>query len=271
MGLWLVAALALAGVGLALAFPRIERALPGRDRRPRRATLGIWRHRFCAARWPGPRRCRPSGRAPDPGATACATRRIRGVLAFVTNNCAVGAVAGGVGRLPDGQDREHRGGILVPDRPVLRSARNFAYRPYFTTRWRVGLGALPRACTTRSNAATTSPRRWSDRGRITGVVAVKIHARPLRGDLGRQRLDIIVQDMSNVIFPVGPRGVWHFRTLGPVPEVRAGNDRGDTASTRSARCGRCRSCSIVGRVRPTEYRDHSLDAAGSQGMVMQTG
>ncbi len=96
--------------------------------------------------------------------------------------------------------------------------RNFAYRPYFTEALAGGLGRFHALGTTSNERGYFFAAPVLDGTEIAGVVAVKITLDAFETTWAESGATIIVQDMSNVIF-LSDRADWHFRTLGPVPEI----------------------------------------------------
>jgi len=267
MGLWLVAALALAGVGLALAFPRIERAyqveIGDRDRATLDLATQVLRGALARAEaLPGLLAERPilAQLLRDP--------QNSGVLPFVNEQLRQSALSLGVSDvyLMDRTGHTVAASSYRTDRSFV--GQNFAYRPYFTDALAGGLGRYHALGTTSLERGYYFAAPVVDRGRITGVVAVKITLDPFEATWADSGSTIIVQDMSNVIF-LSDREDWHFRTLGPVPEVALET----IAATRQYPIGALRPLPVVlDRLDGSPYEIATiLDAAGSQRMVMQTG
>ncbi len=96
--------------------------------------------------------------------------------------------------------------------------RSFTYRPYFTDALAGGLGRFHALGTTSGERGYFFAAPVIDGTEITGVLAVKFTLDAFEATWADSASTIIVQDSSNVIF-MSDRPEWHFRTLGPVPEV----------------------------------------------------
>jgi two-component system C4-dicarboxylate transport sensor histidine kinase DctB len=145
--------------------------------------------------------------------------------------------------------------------------RSFAYRPYFTDALAGGLGRFHALGTTSGERGYFFAAPVIDGTEITGVLAVKFTLDAFEATWADSAATVIVQDSSNVIF-MSDRPDWHFRTLGPVPEV--GLEA--IATTRQYPIGRLTPLPARrAAIGETSYDLIQLDAAeGGEVFVMQT-
>ncbi len=146
--------------------------------------------------------------------------------------------------------------------------RRFDYRPYFTDAIAGGRGRFHALGTTSNERGYFFAAPVLDGTEIAGVVAIKITLDAFEATWAESGATIIVQDMSNVIF-LSDRADWHFRTMGPVPEVALEA----IAQTRQYPLSALRPLPVR-RVllRGSEYELVTIEGdGGSETMVMQTG
>lgn len=146
--------------------------------------------------------------------------------------------------------------------------QRFTYRPYFTEARAGGLGRFHALGTTSGERGYFFAAPVLDGTEIAGVVAIKITLDAFEATWAESGSTIIVQDSSNVIF-LSDRRDWHFRTLGPVPEVAL-----DTiAATRQYPLSALRP--LPARRAPLAGSAYEIVTiagdAGHETMVMQTG
>jgi two-component system C4-dicarboxylate transport sensor histidine kinase DctB len=263
----LMAGLALLLVVAALAFPRIERAYQVETGDRDRATLDLATLllRGALARTealPGLLAERPILaevlRDPDNA----------GLVPFVNEQLRQSALSLGVSDiyLMDTMGLTLAASSYRTDRSFV--GRNFFFRPYFTDALAGDLGRFHALGVTSGERGYFFAAPVLAGTEIAGVLAVKITLDAFEQTWAESGSTIIVQDMSNVIF-LSDRRDWHFRTLGPVPEVALET----IAATRQY---------PIDRLRPLPARREALAGSpyeiveitaetGAESYVMQTG
>ncbi len=93
--------------------------------------------------------------------------------------------------------------------------RNFNFRPYFVQAVEGGLGRYFAMGTTSGERGYFFAAPVIDNTRILGVIAMKFDVRPFEEAWSGGASDIIVTDLSDVIF-MSNRTEWHFKTLSPL-------------------------------------------------------
>lgn len=93
--------------------------------------------------------------------------------------------------------------------------RNFNFRPYFVQAVEGGLGQYFAMGTTSGERGYFFAAPVIDNTRIIGVVAIKFDVTQFEAAWGGGAGDIVVTDLSDVIF-MSNREDWHFRTLSPL-------------------------------------------------------
>lgn len=93
--------------------------------------------------------------------------------------------------------------------------RSFDYRPYFVQAVEGGLGRYFAMCTTSGERGYFFAAPVMDNRRILGVIAIKFNVKPFEEAWSGGASDIIVTDLSDIIF-MSKREDWHFRTLTPL-------------------------------------------------------
>ncbi len=95
--------------------------------------------------------------------------------------------------------------------------RNFNFRPYFVQAVEGGLGRYFAMGTTSGERGYFFAAPVIDNTRILGVIAIKFNVRPFEDAWRGGASDIIVTDLSDIIF-MSNRDEWHFKTLTPLRE-----------------------------------------------------
>ncbi len=93
--------------------------------------------------------------------------------------------------------------------------RNFSFRPYFTQAVEGGLGQYFAMGTTSGERGYFFAAPVIDNTRILGVVAIKFDVRSFENAWGGEAGDIVVTDLSDIIF-MSNREEWHFKSLAPL-------------------------------------------------------
>ena len=93
--------------------------------------------------------------------------------------------------------------------------RNFSFRPYFTQAVEGGLGQYFAMGTTSGERGYFFAAPVIDNTRILGVVAIKFDVQSFEKAWGGEAGDIVVTDLSDIIF-MSNREEWHFKTLTPL-------------------------------------------------------
>jgi two-component system C4-dicarboxylate transport sensor histidine kinase DctB len=93
--------------------------------------------------------------------------------------------------------------------------RSFDYRPYFVQAVEGGLGRFFAMGTTSGERGYFFAAPVMDNTRILGVIAIKFNVKPFEEAWSGGASDIIVTDLSDIIF-MSNREDWHFRTLTPL-------------------------------------------------------
>lgn len=93
--------------------------------------------------------------------------------------------------------------------------RSFDYRPYFVQAVEGGLGRYLAMGTTSGERGYFFAAPVMDNRRILGVIAIKFNVKPFEEAWSGGASDIIVTDLSDIIF-MSKREDWHFRTLAPL-------------------------------------------------------
>ncbi|MFN3527383.1 MAG: cache domain-containing protein, partial [Paracoccus sp. (in: a-proteobacteria)] len=99
--------------------------------------------------------------------------------------------------------------------------QNFEYRPYFSDAVTGGQGRFFALGTTSAKRGYYFGAPVRDRGRIVGVLALKVDVDAIEDSWRAAEYEIIVTDAEGVVF-LASRRDWHFRALAPLsPEARA--------------------------------------------------
>ncbi|MFN3273735.1 MAG: ATP-binding protein [Paracoccus sp. (in: a-proteobacteria)] len=98
--------------------------------------------------------------------------------------------------------------------------QNFEYRPYFSDAVTGGQGRFFALGTTSAKRGYYFGAPVRDRGRIAGVLALKVDVDAIEDSWRAAEYEIIVTDAEGVVF-LASRRDWHFRALAPLsPEAR---------------------------------------------------
>ncbi|WP_265500029.1 sensor histidine kinase [Paracoccus beibuensis] len=118
-----------------------------------------------------------------------------------------------------------RGGTTVAasnfDQPLSFIGETFDYRPYFRSALDGGTGRFFALGTTSGKRGYYFGAAVHDRGRVVGVLALKVDMDAIEDSWRAAEYEIIVTDSEGIVF-LASRRDWHFRSLAPLTsEARA--------------------------------------------------